>query len=294
MKEHALLFGKDRSQVGIITESPLNKSNPELPAVLILNAGLIHRIGPNRIYVKLARHLAAKKFNTMRFDFSGVGDSGPRMDKLPHEMSIVEETGQAMDYLTDKMGIKHFILIGLCAGATNSFRVASVDQRVRGIVLINTLVPRTMHSKEMSDSRYYWKTAFFQPMSWLKFILLKANYRSILRAVSFKIRASIFSSFLKSQESSEIVTELKNSFRSIKERALNLLIISSGSDSLAIGDSYLRGVVGNDYDRMQNSGLLRNEIILKTDHNVTPIESQNKLIEIITEWLLDNFKKSNE
>jgi len=57
MKEEVLQFGKRSSMVGIL-HSPAGTPNPELPAVLLLNAGLIHRIGPNRIYVKMARQFA--------------------------------------------------------------------------------------------------------------------------------------------------------------------------------------------------------------------------------------------
>ncbi len=85
MKEHALLLGKDRSLVGILTENG-DADFPgknELTGVLLLNAGLIHHIGPSRIYVKIARMLASMGFIVLRFDFSGIGDSGPRKDKLP-------------------------------------------------------------------------------------------------------------------------------------------------------------------------------------------------------------------
>ena len=64
MKEYAVLLGKDRSLVGILTENGDTdiSEQKDLTGVLLLNAGLIHHIGPNRIYVKMARMLASMGF----------------------------------------------------------------------------------------------------------------------------------------------------------------------------------------------------------------------------------------
>ena len=61
MKETAITFGKSKSLTGVLTDPPEAKREAGVPAVIFLNAGLIHHVGPNRLYVKLARALAAKK-----------------------------------------------------------------------------------------------------------------------------------------------------------------------------------------------------------------------------------------
>ena len=73
MKEHAIVFGREATSVGIVTEPAAKHTSPSLPAVVILNSGVIHRVGPNRIYVALARDLAALGFPVLRFDLSGIG-----------------------------------------------------------------------------------------------------------------------------------------------------------------------------------------------------------------------------
>ncbi|HEY5972738.1 MAG TPA: hypothetical protein VIT22_12400, partial [Pseudoxanthomonas sp.] len=45
--------------------------------VVLLNAGLIHRVGPFRLYVRLARELAESGFDVLRFDLPGIGDGQP-------------------------------------------------------------------------------------------------------------------------------------------------------------------------------------------------------------------------
>jgi hypothetical protein len=90
--EEAILFGTQSSLVGVITDPPVARQGRRLPAFLLLNAGLVHRVGPNRLHVKIARMLAAMGYVVCRFDFSGVGDSSVRRDSLPFAQSAISET----------------------------------------------------------------------------------------------------------------------------------------------------------------------------------------------------------
>ena len=58
MKEQAHLFGTSESLVGISCEPEQQAYLAEQPAVIILNSGILHRMGPNRLYVTLARTIA--------------------------------------------------------------------------------------------------------------------------------------------------------------------------------------------------------------------------------------------
>ena len=59
MTEEAVLFGTTQSLVGILSQPPREEAPRGLPAVILLNAGIVHRVGPNRLYVRMARELAA-------------------------------------------------------------------------------------------------------------------------------------------------------------------------------------------------------------------------------------------
>ena len=148
MEEEAVLIGKNVSLVGIITQPSPARGNETFPAVIFLDAGLLHRVGPHRLYVKMARVLSAAGFLVLRFDFSGMGDSEVRRDHLPYEKSVVAEAREAMDFLHTTKGIQRFILAGLCSGAWAAFRTACVDPRVTGVVLIEAFHFKTI--------RYYW------------------------------------------------------------------------------------------------------------------------------------------
>ncbi len=129
--------------VGILTQPAAGEVRPDAPAVLILNSGIIHHIGANRLYVEIARALAERGFSSLRFDFSGVGDSEPRRDALPFEESAVVEAREAMDYMADVTGARTFVLLGLCSGADMAYYTALEDERVVGLAQLDAFVYRT-------------------------------------------------------------------------------------------------------------------------------------------------------
>lgn len=143
MKEKVLRFGVERGLSGILAEPSAAEAAPGAPGVVLLNSGILHHVGPSRLYVRLARRLAADGHVTFRFDFSGIGDSEPRKDSLPFVESAPVETAAAMDLLQAKTGTNRFWLIGLCSGADMAFKVAGRDERVCGLVQLDPFAYRT-------------------------------------------------------------------------------------------------------------------------------------------------------
>jgi hypothetical protein len=140
--ERAVWFGAGKTLSGVLTEPA--RSAPGRPAVVLLNAGLLHRVGPNRLYVSLARRLAAAGLPVLRMDYSGLGDSEPRRDELALEQSMLAEGVEALDFLQSSGVADRFVPMGLCAGAEQSQRLADADGRVVGGVLIDGYAYRTI------------------------------------------------------------------------------------------------------------------------------------------------------
>jgi pimeloyl-ACP methyl ester carboxylesterase len=141
VKERPVAFGPTRSLSGVLTEPAGGGAGR--PAVLLLNAGFLHRVGPNRLYVMLARRLAAAGLPVLRFDYSGLGESEPRRDELSLEQSMLAEGLEAMSFLEAEGVAERFVPMGLCAGAEQSQRLAHADERVVGAVLIDGYAYRT-------------------------------------------------------------------------------------------------------------------------------------------------------
>lgn len=151
MRERVVRFGDPTELVGILTRPSGSSAGAELPGVVLLNSGILHRVGASRVYVRIARALAGDGFTVLRFDYSGIGDSEVRRDNLSFEESAREETRQAMDYMGGLVDSDRCILGGLCSGADMSFKVGVDDPRVTGIIQLDGWPYRSWQSL----ARYY-------------------------------------------------------------------------------------------------------------------------------------------
>ncbi len=54
MRERAMKFGDESNLVGVLAEPDAGEKQTDTPCVLMLNAGILHHVGPFRIYVDMA------------------------------------------------------------------------------------------------------------------------------------------------------------------------------------------------------------------------------------------------
>ena len=146
ISEVAVLLGEQRSLVGIVTR-PGTPPPPGDPAIVILNAGVIHRVGHHRMAVTMSRTLARAGYLTLRFDFSGIGDSEPSSDKLSPVESCLADIKHTLDWLEQNSEVSRIILVGLCSGADHAILSGHTDARVVALVLMDPSFPAT--------ARYY-------------------------------------------------------------------------------------------------------------------------------------------
>jgi pimeloyl-ACP methyl ester carboxylesterase len=137
VKERPAQFGPDGNLVGILAAPASADPLFSRLAVLFLNAGVIHRVGPHRLHVNLARDFAARGVTSLRIDLSGIGDSRPVPGALSFRQSSVVDAKAAMDWLTAETGLQRFVLFGLCSGADNAIATGLADERVVGLVLLD-------------------------------------------------------------------------------------------------------------------------------------------------------------
>ena len=90
--ESAVTFGGGRL-LGVLSQP---ESSADRQCLLILNAGLVYRVGPGRLSWDLAHWAADLGFSSFRFDWSGLGDSAPRIPPLGAIESAVADWRQAM------------------------------------------------------------------------------------------------------------------------------------------------------------------------------------------------------
>ncbi|HXB57691.1 MAG TPA: alpha/beta fold hydrolase [Vicinamibacteria bacterium] len=278
MKEGALLFGEEKSLVAVITE-PSGALGRERPAVIFLNAGVLHRVGPNRIHVRLARELARHGFVSMRFDFSGLGDSRSRRDPTPFVESAVAETRQGMDLLASSRGAQSFLLIGICSGADNALRAAGLDERVVGTALIEPYgIPAP------GFLLYSYRRKILNPLAWWRLLRGRSELWEMLRE---RTRASgeadpvpgaqsvITEAVVPSRE--EVLAQL----RRLTERGVDLCLVYS-AESPAYHN--YRTLLRREVRKAMARGRAQLEVITRTDHVFTPAAAQQRLVALLADW----------
>jgi pimeloyl-ACP methyl ester carboxylesterase len=127
----------DRELVGICSRM---RAEP-LRGVILLNAGAVPRVGPNRLHVPLARRLAARGDLVLRLDLSGIGDSPARPgadENVVYSDHAIRDVGIAVDWVR-RQGAREVAVVGLCSGAYHAFKAAVAGQPIDAVVPINPL-----------------------------------------------------------------------------------------------------------------------------------------------------------
>ena len=280
VRETPLRFGRGGELVGILTEP--EHPNRSLPAFIFINAGMIHRVGPNRLYVNLARHLARAGFVCARFDLSGIGDSQHRSDSLPADESAVQETCVVMTALERHLGVTSFVLVGLCSGAVTAFRAAVRDQRVAGAVLLNPQGfdhdPRwNAHVLDQGQARRYVRRAIFSPQSWIRALTGQIDYRRAVRVLFSRVsRPSDAVS-----AATSVGQQLAGQFRGLAARRTRSLVICSEGD---VSIDYMRTILGSDVSRGYEDEALTLKMFPRSDHSMTFGASQRALYAAVDAW----------
>jgi len=137
LTEEPLQFGEGGRLFGILTLPSVPPRNAQaLPVFVFLNAGLLHRVGPYRLYVRLVRNLAQMGFSSLRVDLAGRGDSPERFG-LTNQQSVAADYEEIVGVLESRLGRLRLVLGGLCSAADNAIRLARADQRVIGMLLLD-------------------------------------------------------------------------------------------------------------------------------------------------------------
>lgn len=177
------MFGPDGRLVGVLTTPGQTPDRP-LPAVVILNAGVIHRVGPGRLHVRLARQLAAAGHAVLRFDLAGIGESALHPGAMEYAQTVLDDCRHAVDLVAGS-GAESVVIFGLCSGADNGFKVACADERVAGLILIDPTVPATRGYRLR-----WWTRKIVNPVAWRNLIVGRSDVLALFEAESAHRRSA--------------------------------------------------------------------------------------------------------
>lgn len=275
-KEKAVLLGPRRSLVGIVTPAAGSaNASPVLPAIVILNSGIIHRVGANRLSVLLARSVAAAGFAAIRFDLSGIGDSEPRGDATTPLDAAMADIKEALDSVAKIAGDGRFILVGLCSGADHSVIYAGTDPRIVGIAILDPSIPRTPGY----FLRHY-GLRLLRGASWLNIIL---GRHPEIRALRKRMAGDQVSTKADgpSLESPEVRAFLARAYGSAISAGVRILaVLTTGSER----QHNYAGQIKDAFPSVRFGERLRTEYLRGVDHTFMSERSRARVTRLIIEW----------
>ena len=148
--------------------------------VLIVVGGPQYRVGSHRQFVQLARSLAHAGFTTMRFDYTGMGDS--QGEKAEFD-DIDSDINAAIDgFMNKQPELERVVIWGLCDAASAALIYAHQDQRVEGLVLLNPWL-KSDQAKGKSMLKFYYLQRLLSKDFWRKLATGKVNVKSSMQDV---------------------------------------------------------------------------------------------------------------
>ena len=277
INESVCHFGPDGGLFGILSSPNSDQQKTDAPIVLILNAGIVHRVGPFRLHVDMARQLAAEGFSTMRLDLSGLGDSAQRTGKVDSASRAELDVKDAMDYLEKQTGTSKFVIIGLCSGAFHAHQVSVKDSRIVGAVFMDGIVFRTLgffmrHQLGRLLRPRFWRNAIKRR------IIGADNQTESEKAGETLAEGEFFGEDLKKDS---VIRDLQT----LMDRSVRMLFLyTDGYDDIC-GRSQFREM----YGLQPNEGQLQVEYYPKSEHTFRLIENREAACKRVASWMAKQF-----
>ncbi len=273
--EQIARFGIRQNLNGILAE-PRDGRHADKPAIVILNSGVVHRIGHHRMYVTMARMLAAAGYPVLRFDFSGIGDSASRGDSLEPDAAAVADIASALDWLSDTRGIKTAVLVGLCSGADIALKYGHTDDRIVALVLLDPTIPPTW-----KFYLHYLSQRATNMRSWQTFL---GGRGRIWGDLIIRMIAATGGPLMEARRrlvDPQSRRDLEALFKHSLERKLRLLIVFTG------GMAEYREQLLDAFPSLDFGNMLTLEYLDDSDHIFTSVKHRERLNQLVLTSLQD-------
>jgi pimeloyl-ACP methyl ester carboxylesterase len=271
----AVMIGHRKTLVGIITH-PAEYKPEDRPVFVILNSGIIHRVGHHRMYVTLARLLAGAGYQVLRFDLSGIGDSESRGDGMSPLEGVLADMREVIDWLVAARRARRVILVGLCSGADHSLVYGISDPRVCGLVLLDPSIPPTRGYY----LRHYLRH-LMRPRSWTNLATARGPVWKGLRRLLGVARDDAWDLHRRNLNDPATRIFLQNAYQRSMDLGMHCLaVFTSGATHQ---HNYRRQIL-DAFPTVPFASRLRLEYFSACDHVFTSENDRKRLFDIVMEW----------
>jgi len=246
--------------------------------VILLNAGAVPRVGPNRLHVPIARRLAARGALVLRLDLSGVGDSGTRPgapENIVYSEHALADVAAAVAWVRAQ-GAREVAIVGLCSGAYHGFKAAVAGSSVDTVVAINPLtffykpgMPLDFAEFRVTEDAQRYAKSVRSSGAWKKVVRGKVDLRRVARVVAARARS------VAEHRARDVLRRLRvplendlgSELYALGRAHVAMRFVFAGGDP---GRALLVEQGGSAVTRLASKGRLNVEVIAGADHTFTP------------------------
>lgn len=266
------------------------------PAVLMLNSGSVHHIGPNRLWVQLARAWATRGVTVLRLDISGIGDSPPRRgadENVVYSPHAGADIAAALAWLRREGGATECHVMGLCSGGYHALKAAMAGQYIASALVINPLTFNWREGAEMDDVKDYdvaplaakFRRKLFAARSWKKLLLGRVDVRIVLEVAWKRLLSFVHPHALALARALRIPVH-DDLVRQLAEAARHGIRLKFVFAENAPGFALLEREGGTAVQRMVRRGQASLDFIPGADHTFTPLQARRRLVEVLEARML--------
>jgi hypothetical protein len=280
VRESAELIDADGRLFGVLSTTDAPPASRK--GLLLLNAGSVHHIGSNRLYVTLARRWAALGHAVLRVDISGIGDSRPRPgqpENIVYTDDASADIAAALGFLRRQPGVVEVHALGLCSGGYNAFKAAVAGVPLDGVVLINPLtfffkpgmpLEAAPHLVAGEAARY---TRRLQSLdAWKKLLRGDVHLQAMAKVMLRRVRnlARDHARTVARQAGIRLGDDLALELQTVTRRNVAVRFLFAAGDP---GVTLLKTQGGPTVDKLRRQGQLAIDTIDGADHTFTPLWS---------------------
>ncbi|MBX3231222.1 MAG: GNAT family N-acetyltransferase [Labilithrix sp.] len=301
VREESIRFGVADALFGILCEPIDQELSRGKPLIIFTNTAGNYRIGPNRMYVEMARKLAGLGIASVRMDVSGIGDSTIyEQEELNHPYGdqLAKDVRSCVAYFTQRGRAKRFGVAGLCSGAFVAYHAALQEPLIESITLINpqTFVWEAGMSLEVNalsrrDAAEYYKRRMFSKEAWAKLLKGGVDPRHAFGAVKGRVADAARSGIAKAKAAmpgaASRGSELARAFDALCERGVDVHIVFAANDP---GIVNLHEKLGASLRALEKRPNFKVDTIEGPDHSFTPLWAQEELDKVLVGHLTSRYR----
>ena len=298
--------------INILGISHVPGGNAKMVGVVLLCPGHQYRVGPHRMYVKLARVLTEEGYHVLRVDAEGIGDSnGEFSDQMIHEVHgriqrgcFVNFSKKIIRHYRKDYGLRKLIVSGLCGASLTGLLASKTCKEIDGLVgfglpFVYADVPNRIdnstaqnrnrakndigaeHSTAFKNNEsllnsYIWKV--FSISSWKRTLSMQTDFCLLGRTLWHSVQRAIF------KRNPAVIYKAIEAMNNLFVSKREILLIYSGNDFHYKNFQFVlnnNSLLRDNFEKHKDSVV----VIENANHTMTMPEWELEFHNIFIEWL---------